>query len=72
MAARTLLLKLDQTGWIQLPQRRMKSPTRSGRMVSADADLSLKETPVEGPLQRLVDCASTKSVKRADKNPGLN
>jgi hypothetical protein len=31
MAARTLLLKLQEQGWIELPPRRMKSPTRSGR-----------------------------------------
>ena len=38
MAARTLLLKLQEQGWIELPARRMKSPTRSGR------------APVGGPL----------------------
>ena len=31
MAARTLLLKLQERGWIELPVRRMLSPTRSGR-----------------------------------------
>jgi hypothetical protein len=31
MAARTLLLKLEEQGWIELPVRRRKSPTRSGR-----------------------------------------
>ena len=31
MAARTLLLKLEEQGWIELPARRMKSPTRSGK-----------------------------------------
>ena len=31
MAARTLLLKLQAQGWIELPPRRMPSPTRSGR-----------------------------------------
>jgi hypothetical protein len=31
MAARTLLLKLQEQGWIELPARRMRSPTRSGR-----------------------------------------
>ena len=30
MAARTLLLKAHEHGWIQLPERRRKSPTRSG------------------------------------------
>lgn len=31
MAARTLLLKLEEQGWIELPPRRMPSPTRSGQ-----------------------------------------
>jgi len=31
MAARTLLLKLEEQGWICLPERRRKSPTRSGQ-----------------------------------------
>src|SRR5437016_2263497 len=47
MAARTLLLKLQQRGWIQLPARRMASPTRSGRVEARDASLRLDETPLE-------------------------
>lgn len=35
MAARTLLLKLHQRGWIRLPPCRIASPTRSGRQRSA-------------------------------------
>jgi len=31
MVARTLLLKLQEQGWVELPARRMPSPTRSGR-----------------------------------------
>src|SRR6058998_1543007 len=56
MAARTLLLKLQQRGWIQLPARRMASPTRSGRVEPQDGSLRLDETPLEcwlpsvGPL----------------------
>ena len=56
MAARTLLLKLQQRGWIKLPARRMASPTRSGRVERRDASLRLDETPLEcwlpsvGPL----------------------
>ena len=37
MAARALLLKMQEQGWIELPARRMKSPTRSGRPPSQDA-----------------------------------
>ena len=54
MAARTLLLKLHKQGWIKLPERRMASPTRSGR---EDRQLGLPwldQTPLECSLQRLV------------------
>ena len=44
MAARTLLLKLHQQGWIELPQRRMASPTRSGREDLQGAFLWLDQT----------------------------
>src|SRR2546430_16742739 len=47
MAARTLLLKLQQRGWIKLPARRMASPTRSGRVERRDASPRLGETPLE-------------------------
>jgi hypothetical protein len=47
MAARALLLKLQQRGWIQLPVRRMASPTRSGRVEPQDSSLWLDETPLE-------------------------
>lgn len=50
MAARTLLLKLQEQGWIQLPARRWASPTRSGRAVSRAGALALDETPLEGTL----------------------
>jgi hypothetical protein len=54
MAARTLLLKLDQQGWIQLPQRRMASPTRSGRSDPGPSELGLNQTPLECSLKRLL------------------
>src|SRR2546430_11554603 len=47
MAARTLLLKLQQRGWIKLPARRMASPTRSGRVERREASLRPGETPFE-------------------------
>lgn len=49
MAARTLLLKLHEQGWIELPVRRMKSPTRSGRSPGG-ADPALEQSTVAGPL----------------------
>ena len=53
MAARTLLLKLQERGWIQLPARRMASPTRSGRVEPRDGTVRLDESPLEGSLQSL-------------------
>jgi Druantia protein DruA len=54
MAARSLLLKLQEQGWIKLPQRRRESPTRSGR-AAAEAPLALlDETRFEGSLSSLL------------------
>ena len=53
MAARTLLLKLHEQGWIKLPERRCASPTRSGRAPSATALTLLDETLLEGSLSSL-------------------
>lgn len=53
MAARTLLLKLEQQGWIELPPRRMQSPTRSGRAPGSGVP-ALEESPITDPLQALM------------------
>lgn len=53
MAARTLLLKMHEQGWIELPPPRMKSPTRSGRGPVA-LDRAWKPSPVEEPLKELL------------------
>jgi Domain of unknown function (DUF4338) len=53
MAARTLLLKLCQRGWIDLPARRRASPTRSGRRLSPSRATALVEWPVQGTLADL-------------------
>jgi hypothetical protein len=53
MAARTLLLKMQEQGWIELPPPRRKSPTRSGRPPSGGGP-ALEPSPVEGPLQELL------------------
>jgi hypothetical protein len=53
MAARTLLLKLQEQGRIELPARRMRSPTRSGRPPGG-GDPVLEQSPVEGPLNQLL------------------
>jgi hypothetical protein len=57
MAARTLLLKLNQQGLIQLPERRWASPTRSGRPPLRAEALALKESALASslaPLQPLI------------------
>jgi hypothetical protein len=49
MAARTLLLKLQEQGWIGLPARRMPSPTRSGRAPAGGPPL-----PAPGPIESVL------------------
>jgi hypothetical protein len=53
MAARTLLLKLQEQGWIELPAARMKSPTRSGRAPLSGGP-ALKEIPIAGALAEVM------------------
>lgn len=53
MAARTLLLKLQEQGWIELPPARMKSPTRSGRAPASDGP-ALDQSPVVCALEEVV------------------
>jgi len=54
MAARSLLLKLQEQGWIKLPERRWESPTRSGRAPSQTPLALLDETRCEGSLSSLL------------------
>jgi hypothetical protein len=54
MAARTLLLNLQEQGWIQLPERRRASPTRSGRAPAETPLALLDETRFEGSLGSLL------------------
>ena len=67
MAARTLLLKMQQQGWIELPALRMKSPTRSGRAPTS-AGPALAETPVSCPLEALVPLR-VREVSHANQRP---
>ena len=53
MAARTLLLKLHRRGWIELPARRVASPTRSGREDPRTDSFAREQSPLEGSLRRL-------------------
>jgi hypothetical protein len=68
MAARTLLLKLQAQGWIRLPPRRGKSPTRSGR-APVPGNSALEERPVEEPLPELLPLR-LHEVSRADQREG--
>src|ERR1039458_2849233 len=53
MAARTLLLKMQEQGWIKLPAPRMTSPTRSGRPPVSGGP-GLEESPVACALEEVV------------------
>jgi hypothetical protein len=53
MAARTLLLKLEEQGWVELPVRRMKSPTRSGR-APVEHGPALEPKPIAATLEQLL------------------
>jgi len=67
MAARTLLLKLEEQGWICLPPRRRKSPTRSGRQ-RVGGGSPLDENPVECPLGQLLPLR-LHEVSQGDRRP---
>lgn len=48
MAARTVLLKLEQRGWVRLPERRICSPNR--HRLAAPAQRDWDRRPIEGGL----------------------
>jgi hypothetical protein len=51
MAVRTVLLKLEERGWVQLPARRMASPNR--HRLAAPAPRDWDRTPITGSLAAL-------------------
>jgi hypothetical protein len=53
MAARTLLLKLEHRGLLQLPLRRGPIPNGARRTPDRDGDLGVASPPVTGPLRTL-------------------
>lgn len=65
MAARTLLLKLEQRGWIELPPLRMKSPTRSGRPPTLASEV-MEATPINGALDELRPLSVYEVCQRPD------
>jgi hypothetical protein len=54
MAARSLLLKLEQRGWIALPPRRTAPVNRMRHKQLPARDLAEPQAPVSEPLQRLL------------------
>jgi hypothetical protein len=54
MAARTLLLKLQQRGWIELPPRRTVPVSRMRHKQLREPGLAQPQAPVQEPLERLL------------------
>ncbi len=57
MAARTLLGKLEQRGWIELPRRRRQTCNRMRQKQRPAVELSLPQSCVVGPLRILLPLA---------------
>jgi hypothetical protein len=64
MAARTLLVKLAQRGWITLPARRGPSPNRH-RLAAPPARV-WERTPITGPLSELGEVRISEESSRAE------
>ena len=54
MAARTLLLKFEQRGWIRLPARRQVPSNRMRHKQLPDSGLAAPQTPIHASLERLL------------------
>lgn len=67
MAARTLLLKMQEQGWIELPPPRMKSPTRSGR-APVSHEPALEPSTLESALKELLPL-QLHEVSQASQRP---
>lgn len=65
MAARTLLLKLEQRGWITLPPRRTKPCNRMRQKQMPALDLPAPKWAITGPLTALAPLAITEVSTRA-------
>jgi len=68
MAARTLLLKLEQRGWIALPARRQVSPNRMGRSPMPAVATPGAELPRLGALETLLPLALSEVSTRPDRD----
>jgi hypothetical protein len=67
MAARTLLLKLDQRGWIALPPRRRASPNRMRHKQMPVLAQPVCESPLTGPLAGLLPLCLTEVSGSGDR-----
>jgi hypothetical protein len=54
MAARTLMLKLEQRGWLELPPRRTTPSNRMRHKRLPQPSLAVAQAPVRGPLKELL------------------
>jgi hypothetical protein len=68
MAARTLLLKLEQRGWIELPARRQVPVNRMRQKRLPDSSLAAAQGPISDSLGRLLPL-NISECSSADKIP---
>lgn len=69
MAARTLLLKLEQRGWIELPPRRTTPSNRMRHKHLPPAGLAAPQAPITQPLKQLLPLVISE-CSHEDKVPG--
>jgi hypothetical protein len=69
MAARTLLLKLEQRGWLELPPRRTTPSNRMRQKRLPQPGLAVAQAPVTGPLKELLPLHISE-CSHADKASG--
>jgi len=69
MAARTLLLKLEQRGWLKLPPRRTNPSNRMRQKRLSEPDLAAAQAPVTGLLKELLPLHISE-CSHADKASG--
>jgi hypothetical protein len=69
MAARTLLLKLEERGWISLPPRRVTPTNRMRQKQLSPLVLALPQAPVTEPLKQLLPLV-IRECSHGDNTPG--
>ena len=69
MAARTLLLKLEQRGWLELPPRRTTPSNRMRQKRLPQPGLAATQAPITGPLKELLPLHISE-CSHADKASG--